>query len=185
MPSELFSFTRPCPLVTMSFETWGPQRRSLLPHAAAGATALQSAWSHDLIPRSSFNKILFNCSFLAYIGPCSDRFDRIVLFQVKFIFSENLAVFLYNCWLKIIIFLCFIREASLFLGWGGATSSGNPYNSRESPYLRKRSFTCPFILPKDSKKSKVENFSPPLRDALKIFRPPFATRWKIFAPPST
>ena len=37
-------------------------------------------------------------------------------------------------------------------------------------------FTCPFISPKDSKKSKVENFSPPLRDALKIFRPPFATR---------
>ena len=28
---------------------------------------------------------------------------------------------------------------------GGATSSGNPYNSRESPYLRKRYFTCPFF----------------------------------------
>ena len=55
---------------------------------------------------------------------------------------------------------------------GGGTSSGNPYNSRESLYLRKRFFTCPFILPKDSKKSKVENFSPPLRDALKNFRPP-------------
>ena len=76
-----------------------------------------------------------------------------------------------------------IREDSLFLGWGGATSSGNPYNSRESPYLRKRFFTCPFILPKDSKKSKVENFSPPLRDALKIFRPPLRDALKNFRPP--
>ena len=59
---------------------------------------------------------------------------------------------------------------------GGATSSGNPYNSRESPYWRKRFFTCPFILPKDSEKSTIENFSPPLQDALKIFRPPFAGR---------
>ena len=59
---------------------------------------------------------------------------------------------------------------------GGATPSGNPYNSRESPYWRKRFFTCPFILPKDSEKSTIENFSPPLQDALKIFRPPFAGR---------
>ena len=72
-----------------------------------------------------------------------------------------------------------IRKASLFLGWGGATSSGNPYSSRESPYLRKRFFTCPFILPKDSEKSKVENFSPPpLQDALKIFRPPFDLKFQ-------
>ena len=77
-----------------------------------------------------------------------------------------------------------IREDSLFLV-GGATPSGSPYNSRESPYWRKRFFTCPFILPKDSEKSTIENFSPPLQDALKIFRPPFAGRWKIFAPPLT
>ena len=76
-----------------------------------------------------------------------------------------------------------IREDLLFLGWGWATPSGNPYNSRESPYWRKRFFTCPFILPKDSEKSTIENFSPPLQDALKIFRPPFTGRWKFFIPP--
>ena len=56
-----------------------------------------------------------------------------------------------------------IRELSLFMGWGGwSGSSGNPYSFRESPYLRKRFFTCPFILPKD-----LENI-----DDLKFFRPP-------------
>ena len=45
---------------------------------------------------------------------------------------------------------------------GGATPSGNPYNSRESPYWRKRFFTCPFILPNDSEHI----------DDLKFFRPP-------------
>ena len=64
-----------------------------------------------------------------------------------------------------------LRADSLFLGWGGATPSGNPYNSRKSPYWRKRFFTCPFILAKDSEKSKIENFLHPLQDALKIFRP--------------
>ena len=78
------------------------------------------------------------------------------------------------------------KERFIIPRFGGrATTSGNPYNSRESPYWRKRFFTCPFILPKDSEKSTIENFSPPLQDALKIFRPPFAGRWKIFAPPLT
>ena len=90
------------------------------------------------------------------------------------------------------------------VGEGRQSSSGKPFNAR------KIFFTCPFIQPKDSKKSpfdlkfknapkpiktleniefwwvekigQVENFSPPLRDALKIFRPPFRTRWKFFAP---
>ena len=70
-------------------------------------------------------------------------------------------------------------------GGEGATSSENPCNSRESPYLRKRFYTCPFFLPKDSEKSKIENFSPPpLRDALKIFRPP-PLRPKILNCPKT
>ena len=55
-----------------------------------------------------------------------------------------------------------LREASLFTGWGGAAAGANPYNSRESPYLRKRFFTCPLILPKDS-----ENIV-----GLKFFAPP-------------
>jgi len=29
-----------------------------------------------------------------------------------------------------------LREASLFMGWGGAPKYGNRYNSRESPYFR-------------------------------------------------
>ena len=45
---------------------------------------------------------------------------------------------------------------------GGAAADANPYNSRESPYLRKRFFTCPLILPKDS-----ENIV-----GLKFFAPP-------------
>ena len=55
-----------------------------------------------------------------------------------------------------------VGEASLFTGWGGAAADANPYNSRESPYLRKRFFTCPLILPKDS-----ENIV-----GLKFFAPP-------------
>ena len=43
---------------------------------------------------------------------------------------------------------------------GGATPSGNPYNSRELPYWHKRFYTCPFILSKDSKKLNTQN--PPL-----------------------
>ena len=44
---------------------------------------------------------------------------------------------------------------------GGATSSENPYNSRKSPYLRKRFFTRHFILPKN-----LENIDDP-----KVFAP--------------
>ena len=46
-------------------------------------------------------------------------------------------------------------------------------------------FTCPFILPKDSEKSKIENFSSPLQDALKIFAPFYAELLKNFCPPLT
>ena len=41
---------------------------------------------------------------------------------------------------------------------------------------------CPFIFPKDSKKIKVQNFSPPLNDASKIVRPP-SRRVENFSPP--
>ena len=41
------------------------------------------------------------------------------------------------------------------------------------------------FLPNDSKKSKIENFSPPLQDTLKNFSPPFTGRWKIPPPPLT
>ena len=54
-----------------------------------------------------------------------------------------------------------VREATLITGWGG-DGSRIPYNSHESPYMRKRFFTCPFILPEDS-----ENI-----DGLKLFAPP-------------
>ena len=99
----------------------------------------------------------------------------------------SIAVFLMNQYLHIFFtrHLILLREASLFLGWGGATPSWNPYNSRESPYWRKRFFTCPFILPKDSEKSTIENFSPPLRDALKIFCPPSRAVEKFLPPPLT
>ena len=78
-----------------------------------------------------------------------------------------------------------VREASLFTGWGGAAAGPNPYNSRESPYLRKRFFTCPLILPKDSENILGLKFFAPPKDASEIFRPPFATRPKFFAPPFT
>ena len=42
---------------------------------------------------------------------------------------------------------------------------------------------CPFIFPKDSKKFKIQNFSPPQMTRPKFFAPPFATRPKFFAPP--
>ena len=51
------------------------------------------------------------------------------------------------------------KGSFIIYGLGGAAAGANPYNSRESPYLRKRFFTCPFILPKDS-----ENI-----DGLKMF----------------
>ena len=56
-----------------------------------------------------------------------------------------------------------LREASLFTGWGGAAADANPYNSRESPYLRKRFFTCPLILPKDSENILGQKLFNPLR----------------------
>ena len=81
-----------------------------------------------------------------------------------------------------ITMVCFINwhSHSQFLGklqnlWvRGAAYSANPYISCEWPYLRKRFYTCPFIFPKDSKKFKIQNCSPP----------PSATRPKFFAPPS-
>ena len=77
------------------------------------------------------------------------------------------------------VFLGKIHHSSV----GGATPSRNPYNSRESPYWRKRFFTCPFDLPKDSEKSTIENFLPPLQDALKIFRPPSRAVENFSTPP--
>ena len=45
----------------------------------------------------------------------------------------------------------------------GAGGSGFPYNSRESPYLRKRFSICPFISPKDSERiDDLKFFTPPL-----------------------
>ena len=49
---------------------------------------------------------------------------------------------------RVLIYSVVFREWSLSMGWG-AGGSGNPYNSSESPYLSKRFFTSPFILPKD------------------------------------
>ena len=78
-----------------------------------------------------------------------------------------------------------VREATLITGWG-AVGSGIPYNSRESPYFRKRFFTCPFFLPKDSENiDGLKFFAPPPKDASEIFRPPFAMHPKFFAPPIT
>ena len=49
-----------------------------------------------------------------------------------------------------------------YLRAGGAAADANPYNSRESPYLRKRFFTCPLILPKDSENIvRLKFFAPP------------------------
>ena len=63
---------------------------------------------------------------------------------------------------RILFVFVLFREATLFTGWGGAGGSGIPYNSRESPYLRKRFFTCPFFLPKDSEKNVgLKFFAPP------------------------
>ena len=51
--------------------------------------------------------------------------------------------------------------------------SGIPYNTRESPYLRKRFFTCPFILPKDLENiDGLKFFAPPLQDGSENFPPP-------------
>ena len=76
-----------------------------------------------------------------------------------------------------------VREGSLFMGWGGAGNNGNRYNCRESPYLRKIFFTCPFIFPKESKIIDVQKFfAPPLLTPRKFFAPPSRRREK-FSPP--
>ena len=84
------------------------------------------------------------------------------------------------------MYICFIsriKTVYCFTVTGGVDGFGIPYNSRESPYLRKRFFTCPFILPKDSENiDGLKFFAPPLRTRLKFFAPPFATRPKFFAP---
>ena len=61
-----------------------------------------------------------------------------------------------------VVFLWTPKGSFIIYGLGGAAADANPYNSRESPYLRKRFFTCPLILPKDS-----ENIV-----GLKFFAPP-------------
>ena len=72
------------------------------------------------------------------------------------------------------------REASEFTGWGVA-ANGNPYNSRESPYLR-LIFTQHTIWPLSPKifdgpisfvpPNGASNFVRPPNDASTIFRPP-------------
>ena len=42
-------------------------------------------------------------------------------------------------------------ESFIIYGQGGAAAGANPHKSRKSPYLRKRFFKCPLILPIDSK----------------------------------
>ena len=64
-----------------------------------------------------------------------------------------------------------VREDSLFLAWGGVTSSRNPYNFRESPYLRKLFLHVPLCYSRIPKYRRLRNFRPPPKDASKNFCP--------------
>ena len=71
----------------------------------------------------------------------------------------------------------------IIYGIGGEGGSGIPYNSHESPYLRKRFFYVSLFFPKDSENiNGLKFFRPRPKDASEIFRPPFATRPKISPP---